>query len=379
MLVVVSLLVVIAVPAQIAQKAFADQFDDQINALQQEINDDNAQAAKLDTQAQTLQAAVTQLQDQASAIQAQINLSQAKYDQLVQRIADTEKQIQDSQNALGVTIANMYVDDKITPIEMLASSKTISDYLDKEEYQASISNQLTSTISKIKDLKTQLEKQQASVQVVLNEQQAQKASLVAKQNQQQALLSQTQGQESAYEQLVATKNQQVAAVAAQQRAYYQSLVSSGSGVDSGVYGSFQYSNWSGNQGCGGGYPYCGPMDSGIDQWGLYNRECVSYAAWAIYYRFDRYVGNFSGQGDAYQWPYSAPAYSGATRVYDPEPGDAVVLPQSGGFAPMGHLMVVESVSGNTIHVSQYNFYGTGEYSTMDIQNSGIILLRFPPR
>jgi surface antigen len=40
-------------------------------------------------------------------------------------------------------------------------------------------------------------------------------------------------------------------------------------------------------------------------------------------------------------------------------------------------MVVESVSGSTVHVSQYNFYGSGAYSSMDIQNSGVIYLRFP--
>ena len=251
--------------------------------------------------------------------------------------------------------------------------------MDKQEYQSSIRDQLTSTISKIKNLKSQLVKQQADVKKVLDEQTAQKNSLSAKQTEQQNLLSQTQGQESAYQQLVASNNQKLADVASQQRSYYQSLVNSGGGVNAGVYGSFHYSNWSGNQGCSGGYPYCGPQDSGIDPWGLYNRECVSYVAWALSARFNRYVGNFSGQGNAYQWTYSAPAYSGAVRVYDPQPGDAVVLPQSGGFAPLGHLMIAESVSGNTIHVSQYNFYGTGEYSTMDIQNSGIVLLRFPSR
>jgi peptidoglycan hydrolase CwlO-like protein len=372
-------LIFVSVPLQITQNVFADRFDDQINSLQQEISEYNAQAAKLNEQAKTLQSAVDQLQAQASAIQAQITLSQAKYDKLVQQIADTEKLIKDNQDALGVTIANMYVDGKVSPIEMIASSKTISEYLDKQEYQSSIRDQLTSTIDKIKDLKTQLVKQQADVKKVLDEQTAQKNSLVAKQNEQQNLLSQTQGQESAYQQLVASNNQKLADVAAQQRSYYQSLVRSGGGVNAGVYGNFHYSNWSGNQGCSGGYPYCGPQDSGIDPWGLYNRECVSYVAWALSARFGRYVGNFSGQGNAYEWPYSASAFSGAVRVYNPQPGDAVVLPQSGGFAPLGHLMIVESVSGDTLHVSQYNFYGTGEYSTMDIQNSGIILLRFPAK
>jgi peptidoglycan hydrolase CwlO-like protein len=368
----------VAAPLQVAQRAFADRFDDQINTLQQQINSYNAEAAKLNEQAKTLQSALSQLQTEMSAIQAQIDLSQAKYDKLVTQIADTEKTIKANQDALGKTIADIYVDDKITPIEMLASSKNIGEYMDKQEYRSSVRDQLTNTIATIKNLKAQLVKQQADVKGVLDQQQAQKANLVAKQQEQQGLLDQTQGQEAAYQQLVASNSQKMADYAAQQRAYYQSLLNSGNNGSSGVSGNFHYYNWSGNMGCSGGYPYCGRQDSMVDPWGLYNRECVSYVAWALANRFGRYVGNFSGHGNAYEWVWSAPAYSGATRVYSPQPGDAVILPQSGNFSPIGHLMIVESVSGSRMHVSQYNFYGTGEYSTMDVDNSGVVLMRFPP-
>jgi hypothetical protein len=40
-------------------------------------------------------------------------------------------------------------------------------------------------------------------------------------------------------------------------------------------------------------------------------------------------------------------------------------------------MIVESVSGSDVFVSQYNMYGTGQYSTMWIKTSGVIFLRFP--
>ncbi len=377
-LVIVSLLMVLAAPLQIAQNAFADKYDDQINTIQQQITAAQAQANQLASQATTLQAAVDQLNAQIATAQGQINLSQAQYDKLTAQIAETQQKIKDNQDALGETIADLYVDGQITPLEMLASSKNISDYLDKETYRNSVRDQLTSAINQIKDLKTQLDKQQADVKVVLDRQTAEKASLAATQAQQADLLNQTQNNEAAYQQIVSSNKQKLSDVAAQQRAYYQSLIRSSGGGGSGVVGSFQYSNWSGNQGCGGGYPYCQALDSTIDPWALYNRECVSYVAWALVNKYHRHVGSFSGQGNAYQWPSSAPEFSGATRVYSPQPGDAVILPQSGSFAPIGHAMIVDSVSGDTMHVSQYNFYGTGEYSTMDIKNSGVILLRFPP-
>lgn len=379
-LVLMSILIAVAVPMQLTKKASADIYDDQINALQQEIRAAQALADQLAAQADTYRNAVAKLQSQIDITQAEIDVSQAQYNQLVAQIAETEKNIKDNQDALGKTIADMYVDDKITPLEMLASSSSISDYIDKQEYRSSVRNQLTETIAKIKDLKAQLEKQRADVEIVLNKQKAQRESLAAARNEQQVLLDQTQGQEAAYQELVNNTKQKVEAVAAQQRAYYQSLLNSGSDGSSGVVGEFEYANWSGNQGCGGdGYPYCGVQDSYSDPWMLYNRECVSYAAWALSERFGRYVSPFYGNGNAYQWTTYGPLYSGAVRVYNPQPGDAVVLPIMSGFSPLGHLMMVESVNGDWVHVSQYNFYGTGEYSTMDIRNSGVAFLRFPSK
>lgn len=375
-LVATAVLMVMAAPLATMPKAHADKYDDQINALQQQANEYQAQANKLHKEADTLANKVKELNAKKANVQTQIDLSQAKYDKLKKQIKDTEKKIKDNQDALGATIADLYVDDTISPLEMLASSQNIGDYLDKQTYRSSVRDALTQTIDTIKDLKIKLEASKKSVKVVLDKQTAQRNSLAAIEREQSQLLSQTRGKEAAYQKQVANTKAQLSDVAARQRAYYQSILNSAGGGTSGVVGSFQYSNWSGNMGCSGGYPYCSAQDSMVDDWGLYNRECVSYVAWALEHRFGKYVGNFSGQGNAMDWPYSAPAYSGATRVYNPQPGDAVILPADGNFAPIGHAMIVESVSGNTIHVSQYNFYGTGEYSTMDIQNSGIVLLRF---
>lgn len=401
-LIFMALMIAVSVPITMVQKVSADQYDDKIAAINQDIAAYKAQISQLAGQVSTLQQRVSQLQGQINLTQNQINLSQAQYDQLVAKIAETEKQIKDNQDALGKTIASMYVDDQVTPLEMLASSKNIGDYLDKQEYRSSVRTQLTSTITKIKDLKIQLDKQQVDVKAVLDKQQAEKASLAAIQSEQQSLLDQTQGQESAYQQLVSSNQQKLNEVAAQQQAYYQSLIKRGVDVSSGVSGNFEWKDLSpgnGAGGCSGGYPYCGTQDTSTDPWALYNRECVSYVAWALESRFNRQVSSFSGSGNAYQWPYYAQLYSNAAVVSDPQPGDAVILPSSDpdpnysgvfgdakstdpnyhnrGWSPLGHAMIVESVDGEWIHVSQFNMYGTGQYSTMDIKNAGIILLRFP--
>ena len=369
----IAVVMTVATPMAYVQQAMADQWDSQIAALRSQANAYQAQANELAQRADTLQNKLDQINLQINALQTEININQQKYDKLQSDIAANQLKLTKSQEALGEILANLYVDDDVSSVELLASSQNIGDFVDKQEYRSAVRDQLNSTITEIKNIKLQLETDKKAVESVLADLKLQNEQLAAQQADQQKLVDQTRGEEAAYQQLVASARNQMMTVAAQQQAYYASL---GGGGGSGVVGSFQYWGWSGNKGCSGGYPYCGPQDTSIDPWNLYNRECVSYVAWALESRFGRNVQAFHGDGNAYQWPSSAPRWSGAYRVSDPQPGDVVVLPASGGFAPIGHVMIVESVNGDTMFVSQYNFYGTGEYSTMFVKNSGVVLLRF---
>lgn len=378
-LVAAAVVMAVSAPVGVFQTAYADRFDDQIAALRAQMSQYQAQANALNKKANTLQAKLNQITAEKNAIAKQIELSQKQYKQLQLQIEATKKKIAETKDALGQIIADMYVDDSISPLEMLASSNNIGDYVDKQEYRSSVQDSLSTTIDEINALKKKLEKSQAEVKKVLEQQKSQKAQLSAKEAEQAQLVRETRGSEAAYKKLVRDSQSQMESAAAQQRAYYAALAAqNGGNFDSGVVGSFQYRNWSGNMGCGGGgYPYCnGPLDYGVDPWQLYYRECVSYAAWRIERVYGRNVQPFGGYGMAYQW---GQGYAkGAYRVYDPQPGDAVVLMPISGFAPVGHLMVVEGrASGGWVPVSQYNFFGTGEYSTMDVSTSGVIFLRFP--
>ncbi len=371
-----AVLISVSTPIAYVQRAMADKWDDQINSLRAQANQYQAQANELKAHGDTLQQKLDEINAQKSAIETNIAASQAKYEKLQADIAANQLKLEQSQDALGEMLANLYVDNKISSLELLASSQNIGDFVDKQEYRTSVRDQLSTTIDAVKKLKKQLESDKKDVEKVLADLKVQNDQLAAVQAEQQRLVDQTRGEEAAYQGLVASAKSQMASISSQQQAYYQSLLSRGGG-NAGVVGSFQYSGWSGNQGCGGGYPYCGPQDTSIDPWNLYNRECVSYVAWALQARFGKSVQPFHGDGNAMDWPYSAPRWSGAFRVSSPQPGDVVVLPAMGGFAPIGHVMIVESVSGNSMRVSQYNFYGTGQYSTMTVQNSGVVLLRFP--
>ena len=356
-LVAAAVLMAVSGPVQMGTVARADKYSDQIEAIEREVQGYDGEAAKLAAQGDSLQKALGVLQNQAATIQAQIDLSQAKYDQLIAQIAETEQKIKDNQDGLGEVLADLYVDDEISPLEMLASSNNISEYLDKQEYRNSVRDNMTQKINLIKKLKADLNRQKVDVERVLKDQQSQRASLVAKQREQQALLNQTKNDENAYRSLSAGKNAQIEKLREEQRRANAPSLSGGFPAPS-----------PGN----GGYPAQwanAPQDSLVDSWGLYNRECVSYVAWKVA-NSGRYVPHFNGAGNANQWPDTLRGR--IPQGSEPRQGAALVTMAG----PYGHVRYVESVNGDgSITVSDYNLGVDGlyRYYNMSPPSGGIYI------
>ncbi len=335
----------------------ADSFDDQINALKQQVAGYQAQAGQLRAQVDDLQSQLNALDVQAQAIQAQISANELKKQQLNQQIQRTSDQIVQQKQGLAQTLKSMYVESNISPLEMVASSKNISDFIDKQEYRDKIRDSIQKGLQQIKDLQAELTKQRADVEHVLADQKAMQTQLSAQADQKNQLLAQTQGQEDAYKQLVSSQNSKIDDLRAQQRAANARLFGGQAGT---------------GPACGGGYPgaYCNvPMDSVVDNWGMYNRECVSYTAWKVA-STGRYIPY--GLGNANMWPDGARA-AGISVDSSPRAGDVAIWD----IGPYGHAMYVESVNNNgTITVSQYNADYYGHFSTATISSSGFQYIHF---
>lgn len=336
-----------------AQPVSADQYDEKIRALQKSMAKYQAEADKLNAKATTLANALAQLTNQKNALQAQINLSQARHDKLVIEIADTEKKIKENQDALGDTIADLYVDDEISPIEMLASSESIGDFLNKQEYRNAVKDELSSTIKTVKELKAKLTDQKKEVEKVLAEQKAARDELADKEAEQANLLAQTRNDEATYQGLIKDSKKQIAEARALQAALRARANSTGgytlvSGGSLGAYTSL----WAPNSCWMTGYLSNGGADgNGGDGQGYGCRQCASYVAWRIaketnhYYRWGN-GGNFA----------SAAINAGYQNLgRSPQPGSIAVM-----WGNPGHVAWVEAVSGNQVFVSQYNYdYGAG--------------------
>ncbi len=355
LLIILGVLMLCAAPViNLTQQVSADQYDDRIRALQQDIARYKAESDQLNAQAGNIQAIINQLSTQKAAIQAQIDLNQTRYDQLVEQIKQNEQKIDDNKSALGDVIANMYVDDKISPIEMLASSNNISDYLDKQEYRDSVRNELVAKINEIKVIQKKLDKQKAEVTTILNDQKQQRDALASKEAEQQALLNNTQGQEASYQRLISSSQSQIAEAKATQ-ALLNSRYSGSGGytiVASGVAPDYP---WNGSNCPMWGFLSTGGADgNGGDGWGYGCRQCASYAAW----RMAKETGVYPHWGNAVNFTGNARA-AGYT-IGEPRARSIAVMDPAKAGQSYGHVAWVEAVNGGQVLISQYNYnYGAG--------------------
>jgi peptidoglycan hydrolase CwlO-like protein len=308
------------------------------------------------------QDAIDQLNGQIGTLQDAIDASTTEQNRLQGEIDKAQAEITRQRSILAQGVKAMYVDGTPSTLEMVVTSKNLSDYVDKAEYRTAVQRKLQDTLKKIAALQKQLSVQKAQVAELLKQQQEQQSQLVAARTEQANMLAYNKSQQAAFNADVAANQAKLnELIIAQRRANSVSSYPAGTVLFIRVPGAIRSHNIDVDD-----YPYrdagfsmqlgpCSNYDSypdSPDRWGYCTRQCVSYVAWAVE-RSGRTAPY--GWGNAKEWVNSAPSSWVHTT---PEVGD-VAISTSGTW---GHAMYVEAVDGNKILVSQYNANLTGQYS-----------------
>jgi surface antigen/peptidoglycan hydrolase CwlO-like protein len=322
------------------------------------LNSQNAAAqqslGQLTSQAASFQDTINQLQAQISALQQLIDANLAKQQELQAEIDKNQAELDRQRALLGQDIKAMYIDGQPSSIEMLATSKSLSDFVDKQEYRTSVQNKIQDTVKKINELQAQLKTQKTEVDDLVSTEQSENAQLASTKAQQQQMLNYNKSQQATYNQQIASNRSNIsslyARLAALNNVSGQSIIMSG--TCGGGYPATATSNW-GHWGCN--YP----QDNTYDNWAMYNRECVSYGAYMMYTVHGR---SAYGWGNAYQWINAA--RNAGYRV-DQTPEDGAIAVRGidyNTYGDVGHVMYVDSANGDgTITVEEYNQHYNGTY------------------
>ncbi len=338
----------------------ADKFDDQINALKDENNKKQAQVGSLQIEAGTYQATIAKLQAQIDGLQAQIVANQDKNEKLKIDIATAQEELDKQKKLLGENIKAMYLEGQISTLEMLASSKDLSEFVDKEQYRDTVKTKIKIALDKVTELKAQLKAQKEAVEKLLKEQQLLRDQVASQQSEQARLLGFNQSQQDAFNIQIKDNQSKISDLKRQQ--VLENIKLFGGGSQPGIPG-------------GGGYPWgnaycvhtgqvggdCYNYDwyfngSAWDVWGYGFRNCTS---WVAYKLASDGKSGFTYLGNAANWPAGAAArdYS-VTYGNGAQAGNAAVNPN--GY--YGHIMYVEAVlPDGRVVISDYNRLGDGLY------------------
>ena len=323
----------------------ADQYDEQIRALSEQNATKQQAANQLAAQAASYQDAVDKLTTQINNLRQAILDNQHQSNQLQQQIDEQQAELAHQKQILGINIKTIYLEGQISTLEILAASKDLSEFVDKQQYRNSVQSKIKRTVEKITELKLELEQKQRQIQVLIKEQEAQQAQLAADHNQQYELLSYTEGQKAAFNQQIRNNQSKISELRRAQAIENARLFGGGQIIQTSRCDIYPQ-GW-----CNA------PMDSIVDTWGMFNRECVSWTAYRVA-ASGRYMPYWGGRGNANQWDDNAIA-SGIPVDRNPRVGDVGVS----NIGYYGHTVYVEAVNGDgTIAVSQFNHDWGGTYS-----------------
>jgi peptidoglycan DL-endopeptidase CwlO len=353
--------------------AQASNYQKKIDALRAQNAETKQDVGELEDEATSLEDKINRLQARINSIQAQINDNEEKIADLKVQIRKAEKELQEQRNLLGENIRTMYLEGQISTLEMLASSKDLSEFVDKEQYRTAVQNKIKVTLDKINELKHELNDKKEGIEKRLSEQKNLRTELAAKRAENHSLLSLNESEQAQLDAQIRHRNKKIEELKRLQAIENMRLFGGGEGTIGG--GGYPW----GNARCihnGSVSGYCPNYDWAVNGsvWnpntgGYGYRNCTDWVSFRV-----RSTGRFApgGLGNANTWDDRAPSY-GFKVSGTPKAGAAAV--SNGGF--YGHVMYVEAVNGDgTIVISDYNRAGTGRYNTSTISASGLRFVYF---
>lgn len=355
----VTALATVLVVVPFAQTVNANRFESQIGELQQQNNQNLAKQKDLKNREQSISSVIADIQTNIASIQSRIANNRAKHNKLKESITKAEAEVAKQRKLLGINVRQLYLDDQMSTIEKLASSKNISDYIDKEQYRLSVQTKVNDTMERIDALKKKQESEKQAVEKLIFDQESMQKQLSAQQSENENLRNLNRQQQADYTSKVRANSAKITELQRQQAAENARHRLSGGG------GSVTTN--------GGSYPWANnPFPNAIvDPWGMYTRQCVSYTAWKIA-STGRRMPYWGGVGNANQWPGNA---SRAGIPVNGTPGVGSIAVSSAGY--YGHVMYVEAVYGDgTIYVSDYNSNWDGRYAEYRRTTAGLVFIHF---
>jgi peptidoglycan DL-endopeptidase CwlO len=347
----------------------AQSLQGQIDQLKSVNSEKQSERENLEQKAQDINKEISELEKNIASTEAEIQKNRQKSQETKARIEQLSQEIEEQLELLGVNIRQMYLDDQMTTLEKLASSKNLSEFVDKEHYRMTIQAKIKESTEKIERLRKDQIEHKAKVDKLLQDQEQMKKRNEDSKKKQNELLSMNKQERDQRAKEVEKNNARIKELQEEQAIENaKNFISRNSGNSGSSGGGFTHVS-----GVGRSYPYANVYfpNAISDPWGMYMRQCVSYTAWRVA-QSGRHMPNWGGVGNANQWPDNARR---AGIPVDSTPRVGSVAVSMLGF--WGHVLYVEAVHGDgTISISDYNANFDGRYGEGRMTTAGLQFIHF---
>ena len=311
--------------------------DTECESAKANMQQNKTEAYEYTKKAESVTEAIKQLDSEIASLNAEIKEGEAKLANLTTEIEKTEKKLAENQAALAEMLINMHFATDSEPITILAGSKSISDYAERQAREDVAKQEIAAASERVKQLKEDLDKQKTEAEIALKSSEDKKTLVVSKQSSQQTLKEQYSKSADDASALASYWEEQLKALA-----WTPPSNTTGYGTRS----------WGANN----TYPYrynCPADNVRYSAYGGAVCQCTSYASYKAYEKWG--ISNTWG-GHAYNYVnavgYTVPS-TGVKTYVDKNPAANTIAIQLGGA--YGHVMWVEGVNADgSINVTEYN-------------------------
>ncbi|MBI2797883.1 peptidoglycan DD-metalloendopeptidase family protein [Candidatus Saccharibacteria bacterium] len=204
-----------------AGRVRAETLQDKINALNNQIKQNQDAANAKRGEANTLQGTIASLDGNINSAQASLNLTNLQISKTQEDLDQAMARLARQQSILKDNLKLAYRQREISLLEVIASSKDLSSFVAQQQYLSAIKDKVNSNLKEIMQLKKLLDDKKQELVALSSQQTAQVQSIAQQRSQKATLLAQTQGDEAKFRQNVSDLakkreqvNQQIASQAA---------------------------------------------------------------------------------------------------------------------------------------------------------------------
>ena len=210
----------------------AQTLQEKINALEKENAENKTAVQKLREVAVDYQDAIHVLEHDLEETQQAIAVSTQRQQDLEGKIVKVQAELKEQKKLLGTNIRAMYLEGDISTLEMLATSKDLSEFVDKEQYRESVEQKIIDTLDRIEKLKKDLKEQNEQVTLEINEQESSRTRLASLRSEQSRLLAFNEAEQADFNKQTKANEAKIQELYAAQAAL-AAKISSGSYVSQG--------------------------------------------------------------------------------------------------------------------------------------------------